>query len=151
MESHLKQAAGTWDSEAGAFVSEQHKTLATVLHDYKPSLSLVWIPPKDRTAEDTKPWAILDSPSHLPPHIIRYMSDAEMQNTQEVLSWVFEGDLTKHRPNDVLAKMEAREKAQRLLNLRQQEEELADQLDLIAFAARTPLHQFKHNGKTYGR
>lgn len=149
MTTALAHSSQVWNSDLGEFVSDAHVHLAQVLNDYKPTFSLVYIPKKDRDADDTKPWAILDSPANMPAHIVRYLSDAEMQRPAEVLAWIFEGDLDKHRPDDVFARMEAKRAAEELLNLKKQEEELADHMDLIEFAAKTNKNTWKHNGRTY--
>lgn len=149
MTTALAHSSQVWNSDLGEFVSDAHVHLAQVLNDYKPTFSLVYIPKADRDADDTKPWAILDSPANMPAHIVRYLSDAEMQRPAEVLAWIFEGDLTKHRPDDVFARMEVKRQAEELMNLKKQEEELADHYDLIEFAARTNKNTWHHNGKTY--
>lgn len=149
METTLNKSSIVWNSELGEFVNEKHAHLAQVLTDYKPTLSLVYIPKKDRDETDTKPWAILDSPANMPAHIIRYLTDAEMANPEAVLSWIFEGDLDKHRPDDVFARMEAKRAAAELLDLKRQEDELGDFYDKIEFAAKTNLHTWKHDGKVY--
>lgn len=150
METHLSQTAGTWDSASGAFISESHAHLAQVLNDYNPNFSLVWVPPKDRDATDVKPFAILDSSPGRPPYIIRYLSDAEMSNPAEVLAWVFEGDLSKHRAVDVFQKIEARERAEQILKLKKEEDELEDRIQFgeYVFGDRSP-NYMKHNGQTY--
>lgn len=150
MTTHLDQSSVVWDSSLGCFVSDAHVNLAAVLHDYNPNFSLVFIPPKDRDATDVKPWAILNSTPGRPKHILRYLSDEEMKDTTAVLSWVFEGDLSKHRADDVFARIEARERAEKLLELKQQEERLADAQEFAqyAFTSRSP-HTFRHNGQTY--
>jgi hypothetical protein len=150
MPSHLHEAAGVWDSESGAFISESHRRLAEVLHDYDPSLSLVWIPPKNRDATDTKPFAIMGSRPGFGPHIIRYLSDQEMGNPTEVLAWIFKGDTSKHRPGDILRSMEAKERAERLLNMKQQMDEREDQMQFVEYAVSDRSPNFmRHNGKTF--
>jgi hypothetical protein len=149
MTTALAHSSQVWNSDLGEFVSDAHVHLAQVLNDYKPTFSLVYIPKADRDADDTKPWAILDSPANMPAHIIRYLSDQEMQRPAEVLAWIFEGDLDKHRPDDVFARMELKRQAEELMNLKKQEEELADHYELIEFAARTNKNTWKHNGRTY--
>ena len=149
METTLNKSAIVWNSDLGEFINEKHAHLAQVLNHYKPTLSLIYIPKKDRDATDTTPWAILDSPANLPAHIIRYLSDAEMENPEAILQWIFEGDLDKHRPNDVFARMEVKRAAQELLDLKRQEDELADFYDKIEFAVKTNLHTWKHDGKVY--
>jgi len=149
METSLNRSATVWNSDLGEFINEKHAHLAQVLQDYKPTLSLVYIPKQQRDATDTKPWAILDSPANMAPHIIRYLTDKEMEDPASVLSWIFEGDLDKHRPDDVFAKMEAKRAAEELMNLKKQEEDLADYLDLFEFAAKTNKHTWRHDGRTY--
>lgn len=149
METTLNKSAIVWNSELGEFINEKHAHLAQILSDYKPTLSLVYIPKRDRDATDTKPWAILDSPANKPAHIIRYLSDKEMENPEAILQWIFEGDLDKHRPDDVFARMELKRAAQELLDLKRQEEQMADFYDKIEFAAKTNLHTWKHDGKVY--
>lgn len=150
MTTNLAQTSTVWNSELGCFVSDAHVHLAAVLHDYNPNFSLLFIPPKDRDATDTKPWAILDSTPGRPNNIIRYLSDDEMKDTNAVLAWIFEGDLAKHRPDDVFAKIEARERAEKLLQMKAQEERLQDAQEFAqyAFTDRSP-HTFKHNGQMY--
>lgn len=149
MTTALAHSSQVWNSDLGEFVSDAHVHLAQVLNDYKPTFSLVYIPKADRDADDTKPWAILDSPANMPAHIVRYLTDAEMQRPAEVLAWIFEGDLDKHRPDDVFARMELKRQAEELMNLKKQEEELADHMELIEFAAKTNKNTWKHNGRTY--
>jgi hypothetical protein len=149
MQTHLAEAAGTWDSSQGAFISSAHQRLAEILADYNPHFSLVWIPPKDRSAEDTKPFAILDSSPGRAAYIVRYLSDSEMKDPATVLAWVFEGDLSKHKPVDVLQRMELREQARQLLELKEQEDRLAEEQDKLDFIARTPLNKFKIGDTVY--
>jgi hypothetical protein len=149
METSLNRSATVWNSDLGEFINEKHAHLAQVLQDYKNTLSLVYIPKQQRDATDTKPWAILDSPANMAPHIVRYLTDKEMEDPAAVLTWIFEGDLSKHRPDDVFAKMEAKRAAEELMNLKKQEEDLADYLDLFEFAAKTNKHTWRHDGRTY--
>lgn len=147
-------AAGTWDSSSGMFVNDDHRRLAEVLHDYNPYFSLVWIPPKDRTAEDVRPYAIVDSSPNVEPYIMRTLTEEEMKNPSAILAWVFEGDLNRNRPDDVLAKIEAEEIARKLMQTKREEDIVAAQEDLTAFmvsGGREKKHYIRHNGETLRR
>lgn len=143
MQTNLAQSAGVWDSASGAFISADHQRLAEVLNDYNRHFSLAWIPPKDRDATDTRPFAIIDSSPGRPPYAMRHLSEDEMKRPNEILAWIFEGDLSKHRPVDVFEKMELRNKAAELLALSSQSDLLAEEEDKWEFIARTPLNKFK--------
>jgi hypothetical protein len=133
METFLGKSAVSWNSDLNEFISDSHAHLAAILHDYKPTFSLVYIPKNARSASDTKPWAILDSPDNLPEHIIRYLSDEDMKDPAAILKWVFLGDLARHGNKNVMARMEAEQAAEDLLNFKRQEEELEDRIDHMAF------------------
>lgn len=139
-----------WDSELGCFISDAHVQLAAVLHDYNPHFSLRFIPPKDRDDTDTKPWQIVDNTPGVKTYVMRNLTDEEMKDTNAILAWVFEGDLSKHRPVDVFDRIQARERAEELLKLKDKEDRLADAQEFAqyAFSDRSP-HTFNHNGQTY--
>lgn len=147
MQTHLHEAAGVWDSEAGAFINAKHQRMAEILHDYNPHFSLVWVPPKTRTTLDFKPYAIVAKQSNLAPHIIRYLSEQDMDDPVAVLAWIFEGDLNKRRPDDVRNMLEAKMAAEEAMKLKAHEASIEEELDKLEFIARTPLHTFRI-GKT---
>ena len=149
METTLSQSGAVWNSDLGEFIDSRHAHLAEILHDYKPSLFLVYIPKKDRDATDTKPWAILDKPEGMQEHIVRYLSDAEMENPTAILQWVFEGDLTKHSADDIFNRIEAGRRADELMQTLKKRDEIDEALELIEFAAKTNKHTWKHDGKVY--
>jgi hypothetical protein len=147
---HLHENAQVWNSDLKCFVSTKHEQLAGILTDYNPYFSLVFIPEHDRDSTDSKPFAILDKSPGKPPHIIRYLTSHEVDNTQEVLSWIFEGDLTKHKPSDIFTRMESRERAAELIKTKASIEESEDKQEFMryAFAASSP-NYLRHNGRTF--
>ncbi|HWV44430.1 MAG TPA: hypothetical protein VN039_00140 [Nitrospira sp.] len=136
-------SAGTWNSEYGEFISDDHQRFAEVLKDVNPNLELAFIPRKDRDESDTKPFAIVEHRPGFEPQIIRYLSVLEMERPSEILAWCAAGDLVRNRPQDVLARIEREETMQELLDLKRKEDELEDILDMGAFVGRTPLNKFK--------
>lgn len=154
METSFASSPEVWNSELRQFISEDHRRLAEVLHDYKPTFSLVFIPQADRQVGEQFPFAILDSPLGKEPYIVRYLTDAQMRRPAEVLAWCFEGDIIRHRPMDVLARIEAKENAEKLLDLKRRDDELQDRIEFGAFmfsGGRDKLHTIKHDGKKFER
>lgn len=143
-----------WSSERSEFVSENMMTLATVIKDYNPNLSLVYVPPKDRDATDIKPYAIVEAHPDRPPVPVRFLSEREIADRQGILAWVFAGDLTKHRPEDVINRIELQEAAEQALKLKHQEEEAEDRIEFGAFmfsGGRDKKNYLRHDGKTFRR
>src|SRR5688572_29215203 len=87
---------GTYDPELGEFITDAHVHLAAVIHDYKPTLRLVYVPKKDQTGFE-KPWAIIEAdPRFNTETIICYISHEEMNNPSAILAWLFNGDQDRH-------------------------------------------------------
>lgn len=149
---HLHQSSMVYNSELGEFIDDRHVHLAQILKDYKDTYELVYIPKAKRDATDTKPWAILEHHPKTGSHVVRYLSEVEMNDPAGVLEWIFNGDLDRHRPQDVFQRIINRENAEKLLEFKRQEEELEDRLDLVAAIAsggRDHKSWYKHDGKTY--
>jgi len=143
---HLFAAeGGTYDPELGEFISDTHVHLAAIIHDYKPTLHLVYIPKKDQSGFE-KPWAIVERDERFGEHIIRYLSTEEMQNPAAILAWLFEGDQDKQGTANVLQRIENQARAQQLLELKRQEETLEDMAEHMGFYI-TGGREKKHTSK----
>lgn len=143
-----------YSPERGEFVSQKHMDLASIIHDYNPNFELVYIPKSEQTAFNVKPFAIRDNTPGKPPYIMRSLTMLEMNNPAEILAWIFAGDLSKHRPIDVMKRIELQENAEKLLTMRRHEEELLDQAEImstIMVGGRNQKNYFRHNGRTYRR
>lgn len=146
MTTSFTRSAGVWNSERGEFISDDHAKLADALADYNRGFSLVYIPEKERSAEDTKPFAILHTPSDTTkaPYIMRYLTAVEMRDPAAVLGWVFANDLSKN-PNR-LQQIEAEDRARKVMEARQQEDDLLERADLAMSILKSPLHTYSLGG-----
>lgn len=156
MFSTLGQSAQVYNAELGEFISEDHQHFAEILKDLKPTYNLVYIPKKDRTMpeEHQKPWAILDTPENQREYIVRLLSDEEMKEPHKILAWLFDGDLVRHGPQNVLKRIENEEKARQLMEFKRREDELEDMMEYAEFllkGGRDKKHTVTHNGRKYER
>lgn len=144
-----------YDSSVKDFLDSNHMRLAQVLADYDDTLTLEFVPRLDRDEEDTKPFRIIQTPRDgRAPYVVRYLSEYEMKNPAQVLEWIWEGDFKKHSPDAIFNRMEARRIAAEVLDIRKQEDDRAEQVDLVANLARggtDKKHYYRHNGKTFHR
>lgn len=139
------QSTTVWSSELKEFVNDDHRRFAEILSDLKATYSLQYIPVAQRaTAHDREsPWRIIDSPEGAAPYVVRMMTDLEMNNPQDILAWLFAGDIVRHGSANVIASIEARENAAKLMSLKRQEDELEDIIEHTAFmvsGGRNKLH-----------
>lgn len=150
MQTHLGQSASVWDSTLNCFISSSHQRVAQLVNDYNPYFSLVFIPPANRDATDTKPYAILDSSPARPPYVMRYLSLQEMENPIEIIEWIFNGDQSKHRPIDIFQRTLNREAAEQLIEMKKREEEKEDAHEFAEFVfGSKSKNTWQHNGQTY--
>lgn len=143
-----------YSPEHGAFLSARAARLQEILRDYNPYLSLVFIPAANRDATDTHPYGILDSSPWVEPYIIRHFTELEIDDPAKILAWLFEGDLSKHSPVDVMTRQRLAEEAAQLVDLRRQEDARLERQELTAAligGGRDSKHFYRHNGKTFRR
>ena len=100
----------------------------------------------------TKPFRIVSKEPGKPSHVVKDLSETELDNPQEILAWLFEGDVRKHRPDDIFAQMEAKRIAAEVWAQKQEDDEREDRRDLlqqIVRGGRDRKNYFRHDGVTY--
>jgi len=147
--------ARTYDSTVHDFISSTHQHLAEILHDYDDTLSVEFIPSMARDDSDSKPFRVVQTPRDgMDKYVVRYLNEREMNDPQQVLLWIWEGDFKKHNPNAIFDRIEASRIAAELLKEKNEADERAAQVDLLANLAsggRDHKHYFRHNGQTFRR
>lgn len=141
-----------YSQEHGEFLSSKAARLAEVLKDYNPYLELAFIPSSKRDETDTRPFAIRDNSPWRGGYIVRHISEAEMERPDEILRWLFEGDLSKHGVSEVMARQKAKEAADQLLNLKREQDIAAERQELMASlvsGGRDKKNTYRHNGKIF--
>lgn len=145
-----------YSQEFGEFLSSKAARLAEVLRDYNPYLELCFIPSSKRDDTDTRPFAIRDnSPWRLvggEGYIVRHLTEAEVDRPNEVLQWLFEGDLSKHGVSEIVARAQAKEAAEKLVGLKREQDIAAERQELAAAlvtGGRDKKNFYRHGGKIF--
>lgn len=153
----LVSDAPVYSKEHGEFLPSKAARLAEILRDYNPYLELRFIPSSKRDDTDTHPFAIWDSSPWRSRggegYPVRHLTEREMEDPQEILRWLFEGDLSKHGVNEVMARQQAREMSEKILRAKREAEIAEERQELsaaIMVGGRDRKHYFKHNGKVFG-
>jgi hypothetical protein len=128
-------------ADNGVWVDEHFERLARVVQDYDHNLVLAWIPPDKRTRDDKNPYAIIDIRINQP---IMYAS--EFETPVDILERLFNADNQK---GNVLDRLEARESAQKALEMKEWLDKREEINDVAKFFVKSPLHTVKHNGKKF--
>lgn len=113
------------------------RRFAEILQQYDPRFSLEYVPEGDRVNasvhEILHPFRIVEQTPVFGLQVVRYLDADEMKNPGAVLAWIFEGDLSKNRPKDVINRIELRERADRMLTLAAQRDAAQERQDQTAF------------------
>lgn len=133
-----------WDEE-GHFLSQDHLRIAEIIKDYNPDLELAWIPPENRLVDDKElPFAVICRPPGGKPYVVFQLAEDEVDH--RVLQRIFEADGTK---NDVLASLEKKEAALKLIEMKKQMEAAEERREFAASVFKSPKSVYRHNGREY--
>ena len=120
-------------TEEGIFVSQKWMHLSEMLKDYNPQLELKWIPPNLRDPEDRlRCYVITHRDINGKEYVVLYASELDLP--EDIMGRVFANDM-KH--GDVQARMDARNTAAKLFEMKAKEEELAEKEELAAWLVQT--------------
>lgn len=133
-----------WNEEHGCFVSEKHRRVAEIIHDYDEDLALAFIPPQLRELDEQYPFALVHSPPGKPQYVVWKLKESEIN--EQLLARLWSSDTLKH---DVLGHIEALDAARHALKLHEEMEAREEANDIGKTILKSPLHTFKHNGKKY--
>lgn len=129
-------------AEDGHWVNEKFARISEIINDFDHRLQLVWIPPENRTAFDTKPYGILHTADNGLQKMVMYIREEDLD--ERILAHLFLNDTERH---DVIARLEAEELAQQVMRNKEKMEEAEARKDFIATVVKSPLHSFKHKGR----
>lgn len=121
-------------------LSQEHAAIAEEIAYRYENLRLIWIPPSERSAEDTEVFAIVDRHTR---NIIRKFNEITIR---EAIKWLWEND--SQRIDTYAKHMKEREEVAKLARTVHDEENAA-KLDVAAHVLASKLHTYKHDGVTY--
>ena len=136
---NILNAENIYDSESGYFLSQKHQNLAEVINLYNESLRVVWIPTDMREVSGPKPFGVAMCPPIGEQYMVMLLSEKEMDNPREVLQRVIASD-GKH--TNVLAYLDARNDAAKLLKAKADLEVKAEMHDRAHSMFKSPFHSY---------
>lgn len=133
-----------YDGNSGEYINQDHARIARIVNDYDPLLFLCWIPPHNRTPEDTQTYALVHQKSGQPEQVVKTFRDDEID--ERVIAWIFRADTTR---NDVLSELDAVNAAAKLVEAKKWEDTRAEMKDFMVSVLKTPRHTYRHKGKDW--
>lgn len=126
----------------GSLISSEMIWVAEQIALRYPNLRFQWIPPEERTAADTRPFAIADQGG-----IIVRLTTEQAKNGNFILKWLDEHDGTKQ---DMWAKLQKEVQKEKEARDKANSEKVERQADFISTMARSSKHTFRHDGQKFG-
>lgn len=131
----------TLDPTTGQVISDKHRRVAELIQEFNPSLRLVYIPYRDRTAEDTHPYAVVHAPPGGKEYVV--LSCREDEVDARLLAKLWTADQTNVDVEDYLRKVNA---AADLLEKKRIIELKEEARDKAATILRSRLHTYRLGG-----
>lgn len=128
----------------GSWISARTAHVAEAIRDYDSRLDVKWVP-ADRRRKDEDAIIVTERTPDGREVVVLSVRD-ESGFDERVLERIYAADGTR---GDVLARMEAHNRAVRELDRKAWEDARAAAQDVMASAVRSPLHTWRHNGKTF--
>jgi hypothetical protein len=141
-----------WDGNRNEFISQKMEDLHRILQMYSPTYDVVFNPEGRMIGGEPYNFAILESSPGREPYIVRYLKTSQLDNPTELRDWVAAGDTRRHRPDDIIARIEFEEAVKREERAKIQQAKLEADRDFTASAVRggiNKLHTYKHRGRKY--
>lgn len=126
-------------TDDGRWVNADFERLARNIMDYDSSLQLCWIPPENRTREDKKPYAVVDTRTDT---VVLYAS--ELDTPVEILAKLYMAD---NKQGSVLERMEAHNLAVQNLEMQEWLDVRGDMADQAKFLIGSNRNYIRFNGK----
>lgn len=126
-------------------LSQKHERVAEIIKDYDPDLELAYIPAAERTAFDSRPFAIV----HVnPANGYRYvvMTCTEDEVDERLIARLFQHNLSE---TDVLGRIEAEDAARQLMEMRRKMDEHEEKQEFARAVISSKKNYYRHNGKVY--
>jgi hypothetical protein len=118
----------------GRLVDPGLMRLSEIIQDYDPWLELRWIPPEQRTREDRAPYCVVDARDGKKEYIVFHFTEIEASNPADILARVFQADMQQ---GDILDRMEARNTAAKLMEMKEHMDTEDLKKDFAAFLMKT--------------
>lgn len=123
--------------------STDHRRVSEIISDLFPTVRLIRVDSLHPAFNPEQPFALIDEPHMLPPYVIRYLKESEVD--QRLIAWLVENNMqnkdSKVNKLRILEMAEAAMKAKRELEWREEKK------DMMSTIMSSNKHEYRHNGK----
>jgi hypothetical protein len=123
--------------------SGDHRRVAEVIGDLFPTVRLIRVDALHPAYNPEMPFALVDEPHMLPPYVIRYMRESEVD--QRLVAWLVENNM--HDPNSKVNRLKILEMAEAAMKAKRELEWMGEKKDIMKSIMKSKKHEYRHDGK----
>jgi hypothetical protein len=127
--------------------STDHRRVAEVISDLFPTVRLIRVDSLHPAYDPQRPFALVDEPHMLPPYVIRYMRESEVD--QRLVAWLVENNM--HDPNSKVNRLKILEMAEAAMKAKRELEWMGEKKDMMKSVMKSKKHEYRHGGKVISR
>jgi hypothetical protein len=127
--------------------STDHRRVAEVISDLFPTVRLIRVDSLHPAYDPQRPFALVDEPHMLPPYVIRYMRETEVD--QRLVAWLVENNM--HDPNSKVNRLKILEMAEAAMKAKRELEWMGEKKDMMKSIMKSKKHEYRHGGKVISR
>jgi hypothetical protein len=127
--------------------STDHRRVAEVISDLFPTVRLIKVDSLHPSYDPERPFALVDEPHLLPPYVIRYMKESEVD--QRLVAWLVENNMRD--PNSKVNRLQILEMAEAAMKAKRELEWMGEKKDMMKSIMKSKKHEYRHDGKVLTR
>jgi hypothetical protein len=127
--------------------SGDHRRVAEVIRDLFPTVRLIKVDSLHPAYNPETPFALIDEPHMLPPYIIRYMRESEVD--QRLVAWLVENNMQD--TNSKASRLRILEMAEAAMKAKRELEWMEEKKEVMSSIMSSKKHEYRHNGKVLSR
>ena len=123
--------------------SGDHRRVAEVIQDLFPTVRLIRVDSLHPAFDPARPFALVDEPHMLPPYVIRYMRESEVD--ARLVAWLVDNNI--HDANSKVNKLKVLEMAEAAMKAKRELEWMGEKKDMMKSVMSSRKNEYRHDGK----
>ena len=123
--------------------SSQHRRVAEVIQDLFPTVRLIRVDSLHPAYNPEMPFALVDEPHMLPPYVIRYVPESEIDH--RLVAWLIDNNM--HDKDSKVNKLRVLEMAEAAMKAKRELEWMEEKKDMMKSIMGSRKNEYRHDGK----
>jgi hypothetical protein len=123
--------------------STDHRRVAEIISDLFPTVRLIRVDSLHPAYNPEQPFALIDEPHLLPPYVIRYIRESEVD--ARLVAWLVDNNM--HDKNSQVNKLKILEMAEAAMKAKRELEWMEEKKDMMKSVMSSRKNEYRHDGK----